>query len=532
MKTLLSISLFLLFSLYSYADVNVYFAHFIDKRGMETLFDNPESFLSKRSIDRRTKFGIEIDYSDLPNSPVYLDSIALIGVERIVSIKWLQGALIYLDESKVSQISDLRFVDSLEYLNILNPKQSLSVTKKVETKDNGHNQDALNQIEQIGLKSVHKKGYTGNGIHISVIDAGYLMVNQMDCFGHLRSESKILSTKDIVNPNSNIYSEHVHGTYVLSTMAAMVNDEIFGTAPDASYHLIRSEQFDYETPSEMYYWCKAAEYADSVGSDIINSSLGYYGFDDETMNLGYSDLDGVTSPCSRAANMAVEKGILVVASAGNEGNNDWRKITVPADAAKVLAVGAVDFLGNHSDFSSQGNSYDGRIKPDVVARGEYAAVIRTDNRIGHSNGTSFSSPIVAGMLACIIQAVPCSNPENILSAFRETSSKYANPDSLYGYGIPNAEEIIRYLKQTANVSSSSSDNWELKVNPVEDSFSIVNQKSPLKYRLYSGASALCQMGTIEIGEEAHLCDLEQGMYILLLNNTEKQQHIKMIIARD
>jgi subtilisin family serine protease len=228
-----------------------------------------------------------------------------------------------------------------------------------------------------------------------------------------------------------------------------------GSAYGASFLLARTENGASETPVEMVTWGLGAEWADSAGADVISSSLGYSTFNDPADNYTYADMDGHTTVVTRAAEIAASKGILVVTAVGNEGNSLWRKLVAPSDANgdSVIAVGAVDAAGAPAGFSSHGPSADGRVKPDLAARGVSVPVPDTNNDAGYSprSGTSFSTPILAGLATCLLQARPGWPPRLVIDALRKTASRYANPDTLVGYGIPNGLAALRWTPDTATV---------------------------------------------------------------------------------
>ncbi len=511
-------------------NTNVYFVHFTDKSNTPYNISAPQNFLSQRAIDRRLKFNIPIDSSDLPNNPSYLDSLTSLGASRVISLKWQQGALIYANVNNAQNIANLSFIDTVQLLNSLPTKIAGELTKKVTKIRTNHIATAQEQIQQINLSPLHDAGYKGQNIHIAVIDAGYLMADQLNAFATLRNENRILSTADFVDPQSDIYAEHVHGTAVLSTMAAQINGTTIGTCPEASFHLLRSENYNSETISELYYWCRAAEYADSIGADIITSSLGYFEFDNPDHNLTFSDLDGTTSVCAIAATCATQKGIAVLVSAGNEGNTSWQHICTPSDALNIMCIGATNSNGQYASFSSQGPSADGRTKPDFVTRGAQAAIISSNDELGYANGTSFSCPIAAGMVACIMQAAPSATPEQILLAINSTASQSNTPDNLLGHGIPNAQRVLQYLVANSNNSNTTvKTEWSLEKNPTSDTFAIVNSTEPLEYLIYSQTAQLVQSGTIYPNQEEPLHNIPNGAYILQLRNNKQQQSTKLLI---
>ena len=255
---------------------------------------------------------------------------------------------------------------------------------------------------------LHNRDLKGKGKLIAILDAGFSRVDEMIAFEELFAENRILGTKDFVQRNNNVFDEHTHGMMVLSTMGAENKGQIIGTSPEASFWLLRTEDVDSENLIEEYNWLCAAEFADSVGADIINSSLGYTTFDDAGQNHTYTDMDGRTAPVSIAATIAAQKGMIVVNSAGNSGSGSWHFIGAPADADSILSVGAVDENADFAWFSSYGPSFDGRVKPTVVAQGRNTIVATSNNGTLTGNGTSFSSPIVAGLSACLWEAHPLS----------------------------------------------------------------------------------------------------------------------------
>jgi hypothetical protein len=286
---------------------------------------------------------------------------------------------------------------------------------------------------------MHQAGFTGQGILIAVLDAGFSNANNIAPLDSLFAQGRIVGTWDFVDNESDVYDDDAHGSMVLSAIGANSPGELIGTAPHASYLLLRSENAPAEAIIEEYNWASAAEYADSAGAYIINSSLGYTVFDDPSQNHTYANLDGNTTPISIAADIAASKGMVVCNSAGNEGNGSWFRISAPADADSILAVGAVDAAGMNVGFSGKGPSYDGRVKPDVSAQGFGTIVADPWNGTGvfGGSGTSFSSPLVAGMVATLWQCSPNSTSQSIINAIRQSSSQAANPDSLLGYGIPD-----------------------------------------------------------------------------------------------
>lgn len=431
-----------------------FFVTFIDKKGTPHQINHPELFLSQRAIQRRSNQGIKIDSTDLGVSETYINKLKKLNVNIINTSKWLNGAII--------KCNDLNLIDTIKQLHFI---KTVSLNKGFITTDNTpkfdklttlktseHNKsliygDAYDQISTVNGTSLHNFGFLGEGKHIAIIDAGFYGVNYLPCFQNLFKNNQILGTKDFVDPNSNIYTTHPHGMHVLSIIGGNISGSYLGTAPKASFWLLRTEDATSEFPIEGDYWVCAAEFADSVGVDIINSSLGYTTFDNEELNFLPSQLDG-TSRISKAANIAVSKGMVVVVSAGNEGNSDWQYISTPSDAPDVLCIGAMTKDSLLASFSSIGNPYINQIKPDVICMGVYNAVQDMDGTIKRGHGTSYAAPVISGLAACLWESLPSSNSYNIINTIRKSGSKYSNPNKYYGYGIPN---FAKDLHKNSNV---------------------------------------------------------------------------------
>jgi len=441
---------------------NKYFVEFTDKDNSPYSIENPEAFLSARAIDRRERYNIDIDLFDLPVNPQYIEAVANIGVEVEYPTKWLNGIVVQTsDPSKITEIEALPFVKSTvknvsvgDGIKGLADDASLSLNKPFgmsetwETAAPGlKSQEAItslnygeayNQIDMIGGIALHDEGYQGQGMVIAILDGGFTYVNQMEAFDTLFMNDRILSTRDFVGGGINVYQGSTHGTSVLSTIAANLPGQIVGTAPGASFHLVRTEDTGSEYLIEEYNWVSGAEYADSVGADVINSSLSYKTFDDPGQDHSYQDMDGNTAPSTVGADRCMSRGMIVVNSAGNDGSSStWPWVGAPADGDSVFSIGSVNSQGNYSSFSSIGPTADGRLKPNVTAQGSNAVVASINGGTGTASGTSFSSPIIAGMTACLWQVDPNMSNMDVLNAIQMSASMASNPDEEMGYGIPN-----------------------------------------------------------------------------------------------
>lgn len=406
-------------------DQQAYMISFTAKENLWQL-QQPTTFLSERAIARRERQGIAIGPSDIPVSNIRRETVANLVSYAGHTSKWLNGMYVEATPSELAQIQSLPFVAKVQ-----------PITGGTAT--HGFYGYAESQNEQINLEAIQQNlGYEldiirGEGMLIAVLDAGFVGANSVNINDNLN----ILTTRNFVEGGIDVYQGSSHGFSVLSTMATFKRDFYVGTAPEATYALIKTEKELSETPEEMFNWIAGAEFADSIGADIINSSLGYSTFDDPADDYTVNDLDGRTSIISLGALAAARTGMLVVTSAGNAGGSAWDKITFPADADSILTVGSVNQYGMASAFSSRGYTVDGRVKPNVCARGEGAYVFRPDGQLAWANGTSFSSPIMAGAAACLWQTQPNATAQQIIKALETSASHYYSHNIRIGYGIPN-----------------------------------------------------------------------------------------------
>ncbi len=443
MKRLISIfALLLTVVSFSYAQVDTlkYRISLSDKLASEYSIHKPEQFLSVKAIERRKKQNLPIDETDLPISSYYLRSIQELGAKVLVTGKWDNFVTVVCNsQESIDKIKMLPFVKNVKLVwsasnnsNDSNMPDRDSLVNRMQHYDTyyGASED---QIKLNHIDKLHTEGYKGEGMTIAVIDAGY---HNMDRIKGLKNVS-VLGVKDFVNPESDIYAENSHGLAVLSCMAMNKPHYMVGSAPKASYWLLRSEDDSSEHKIEQDYWSAAVEFADSVGVDVINTSLGYNTFDDSSQNYEYRDLDGKHSLMSRQASRVADKGMILVCSAGNAGSSSWKKVTAPGDADNVITVGAVDSEGLLAPFSSIGNTADGRVKPDVVAVGWKSAIMETDGVVGIADGTSFATPTLCGMVTCLWQALPQLSAKEIINLVRDSGDRSDFPDNIYGYGVPN-----------------------------------------------------------------------------------------------
>ena len=420
-----------------------------DKKGTPYRIDKPAQFLSQKSIERRKRQSLPIDSTDLPVSPRYIDAIRQAAdVEIVGTSKWNNTVLVGSSHDETAQkLQTLPCVKKI--VKVMTAPDSLLLSTRQTLSDKISHTDTLSksaygaglwQIEMLNGVKLHEAGFRGKGMTIAVIDGGFMNADSISYFKNI----DILGKKDFAYPASpNVCQEQNHGTMVLSTMGTNVPGTFIGTAPEASYWLLRSESGYFEQMCEEDFWAFAAEFADSVGVDLINSSLGYNEYDNGVGTYSYRELDGRHALISRTASMLAAKGIVHVNSAGNSGNNIWKKIGVPADATAILAVGALQMDRRNTIFSSLGPSADGRVKPDVMAPGLNTTVINGAGVISHASGTSFASPITCGMVACLWQALPHKSAFEIIELVKQAADRRNYPDNVFGFGIPDYWEAYQ-----------------------------------------------------------------------------------------
>ncbi len=453
-----------------------YWVGFTDKENSPWSLSEPEEYLSQRAIERRERQHVEIDSLDLPVNPSYISQVLRPGVTLVHSSKWLNGITVGSEISSFAEdVAQLPFVREVQLTKRNIDRPSL-VSKFIEPHfksgivliDSLLYGESSHQVFQINAHFLHNQNYKGQGMHIAVLDAGFYGVDEFAAFDSLWAEGRILGTRDFVEGDDYVFDGHFHGMSVLSAMAGNVPGKLLGTAPKASYWLLRSEDVMSEFLIEEDNWVAAAEFADSAGVDVINSSLGYSTFDDPEMNHTYEDMDGQTTRVTRGANIAASRGMLVVASAGNEGrpSNTWKYIIAPSDGEKVIAVGAVNKEGIPAPFTSYGPASDGDVKPNVSAVGWNTILQRSNGEIGTGNGTSYSSPVMAGAAAALWQANEQATADRVKAAIEQSAHLFPASDSLLGYGIPDLKIAHRLLKAEAIGKDDIPSVWTVYPNPV------------------------------------------------------------------
>ena len=442
---------------------NIYWVQFKDKDNSPYSINNPETYLSARALQRRTNLGIAIDEYDIPVNPQYLQAVADCGAQLLNPSKWLNGVTVYTtSQSVVDAINALDCVSTIRNcINVpwaqemkehwmANEMQPTECSRVIR----GYYGGAETQISQLHVNQLHDLGYDGTGIVIAIFDGGFQGTEDHSCFDNMREEGRLLGTRDFVFGSNSVYTQSSHGTSCLSAMAAYDPNNMVGTAPKASYYLIHTEDSDSENIVEEYNWVSGAEYADSLGVDVCSTSLGYIDFDMTQWCHPFEHYDGHTAPMTIGAEIAASRGIICLNSAGNEGDG-YCTLGIPGDAEHILTVGAVNASGYRAYFSSVGPTYDGRIKPDVMAMGEGTYVASSYGGYYNGDGTSFSNPVMAGAVACLRQANPYASVQEICDIVRSCGDHADNPDNYYGFGIPDFSQALNSLLNSHTIAATA-----------------------------------------------------------------------------
>ena len=536
MKKLLLFTLLVFNFGFSQEDAWVYFN---DKPDAAFYLSNPLQMLSQRALDRRTSQGIILDNTDVPIAQTYIDQVtASTGITVMAKSKWLNALHVRGTQANIQLLSGLLFVSHIQFANAsLNSRHSNTiqkttviqpVNKQLEVLTDFNYGGSSNQIQMLNGHLLHQQNYTGQGKIVAIMDGGFPGVNTASPFQRLRDNNLILGGYNFPDRNTSIYTRNSHGTSVLSCMAGYVDNQLVGTAPDAQYYLFITEDTYSENPVEESYWVEAAEMADSLGVDVINTSLGYFEYDNPDYSYSYSDMNGIKTFAARGADKAFSKGMICVTSAGNSGNSANPHIATPADAITTLTVGAVDASENYVSFSSIGPSFDGRVKPDVCAKGLSATVSNTSGGITTASGTSFSSPIMAGMVATFWSAVPNMTNAQIVQFVKESADIYASPTIYKGYGVPDFQLA---LTNALSASNFENDIVLLYPNPVQDKVTIVFSDTNFSGNLILFNNIGQQVGSFEISEtnaSVNLENLASGLYFYQLKIANKTTQGKLL----
>lgn len=531
--------IFLQISFFSFGQIEDAWVFFTDKPDAAFYLENPLEMLSQRSLDRRISQNIPLDEKDVPIALSYITQITnSVGITVKAKSKWMNALHIRGTISDIQNLENLAFVSHVEFANkTLNDDNLERSSHQNRLNKVDKNLEALvtfgygtsnNQIEMLNGQLLHEQDFTGTGKIIAVMDTGFVGVDAASPFQRLQNNNLILGGYDFVNSSANFYGGGSHGTMVLSTMGGYVEDQLVGTAPDAEYYLFITEDINAENPVEESFWVEAAEKADSLGVDIINTSLGYFGYDNPDYSYTYEDMNGTTSFISRGAEVAFSRGMICVTSAGNSGNTGNPYISVPADAEHTLAIGAVMADETYATFSSIGPSFDGRIKPDVMAQGQSAVVSDVSGAIVTASGTSFSGPITAGMVACLWQALPDKTNSEIIQLIKESANLFTTPNAQFGYGIPDFYLIVQNALGTNSLIEKK---FIVYPNPVENVLNISADKDfkTGKISIYNNLGQLVLERTINnSATDFSIENLTSGVYFYEIISKDVSQKGKLL----
>ena len=508
-----------------------YWISFSDKGGQT--INTSEVSLSERAIERRSRQNIAVSVSDLPVYTKYVQTVRNLGFKVLNRSRWFNGIMVSTNDSLwVNSLASLPFVTDAYNFQTQNTSNN-RLSNKLEVIDSSFYGNAFRQLDMLNGHDMHQLGYQGEGMYIAVLDAGFKKVDELAAFESLFENNQILGTWDFVAQESSVFEDHSHGMAVLSTIGARLEGEFVGTAPQAKFWLLRTEDAVSENLIEEYNWLCAAEFADSVGADIINSSLGYTTFDIVEQDHTYADLDGRTTPISKAAVMASRKGMIVCSSAGNYGNNNWYYLGAPADADSILSVGAVYADETPTSFSSFGPSADNRVKPSVSAQGGNTTVYSTADYVTTSNGTSFSSPIIAGMTACLWQANPDKTNTEVMNAIMQSAHLYNTPDDQLGYGIPNYT-LANMLLSIENETNPFISVYPNPLKNYSQLYAFVANAENITYSLYNLEGKLLTYQVVSSSSRVVQIDIPQlciGIYLLEVLIGEERLQERIVVTQ-
>jgi len=558
MKKFNFLFLLLLFFFNASAQFSKYIVKFRDKTGTPFSLNNPAQFLSPKSIERRTKQQIAIDETDLPIPGRYIDSVRLAGNVLILNkSKWLNQICIQTtDSAALAKINRFPFVENYQPVFRVSNEQVISRNKfteqinKISTPASPLNPtdhysygNSYNQIHIHEGEFLHNKGFYGQGMLIAIIDAGFYHYQTLPAFDSVRKNGQVVETYDFVANKENVNEENSHGMQCFSIIAGNIPGQLVGSSPKAKFYLYRSEDVSSEMPVEEQNWIAAAERADSIGVDVISTSLGYNTFDNPIFDYSYADMNGRTTMIAKTATLAAKKGMIVLAAAGNEGADSWHYIITPADADSIVAVAAVNSSGAPASFSSYGPSSDGRVKPTVASVGVATAISSTTGAIVSGNGTSFATPNMAGLITCLWQAFPDFTNMEIIEAVKRSSSIYNSPDVRIGYGIPNFRIAFNDLSEKRILRNINSilGNKRIKIypNPFKNNFTVLikpENSETANFSLYDALGKLYFSKTISlVAEQAQAIQfenlqlLQRGIYFLKINSKKSKQSFKLVV---
>lgn len=526
----------LFFGGFCQAQIQDAWVFFADKENVQVSIENPLTILTQEALDRKALHEVVIDERDVPVNETYITTVKdTPGITVWAKSKWMNCIYVQGTMADIEALNDLSFVVGLEYadkdLNWPNPvpvSDKFAIEQQQERIEYDYGA-AANQIEMISGDFIHRQDFTGEGMIVAVMDSGFPNFENNPGYAHVMANNRLLGTYDFYARTTDVTGTGTHGSSTTSDIGGYVENQFVGTAPNASFYLFRTEYGPSENPREEAWWVEALERADSLGVDVVNTSLGYQAYDNANYDHSYEDLDGQTTFAARGANLAYEKGMILVTSAGNQGNS-FGTVATPADAIGLLAVGAVNAGGNYASFSSRGPTVDGRVKPDVMAQGQSAAVLTTTGAVDFSSGTSFSSPILAGAVACLWQSRPETKNFELMQIIRESAHLYQNPTPQMGYGIPNFEIAYNVLLGLGSEDLAQQSLIAIAPNPVKTYFEVslpasVEQAEVLIYNTIGQLIYRTQVSHSQ--EQVSMEGWSKGLYIVSVKASGAENNFKI-----
>ena len=537
-KTMLVFSFlfFLVINAYAQEDALVFSQ---DKENVDTALQNPISILTQKAIDRKLMHNSPIDARDVPVNETYITTLKGIpGITVFAKSKWMNCVYVRGNLQDLDALEGLDFVTHLEYadksLNLVPiPGGSTKDKLSVENKANSIVYDygaATNQVEMIAANYLHQQDFTGEGIDIAVLDSGFPGVLTNPAFDPILDQGRLLGTYNFISREESVDTSSSHGSKTFSDIGGYLQNQFVGTAPGASFYLFVTEDVTQENPVEEAWWVEALERADSLGVRIVNTSLGYQDYDNPAYTHSYEDLNGFTTIAARGANHAFDKGMLLLTSAGNDGQS-FGFVATPADAPGCLSIGAVDQDGEYAGFSSYGPNASGLRKPDVMAQGVSAAVVDQNGAVDFNSGTSFSSPIMAGAIASLWQSRPEVTNAQIMQIVRASAHLFENPTDLMGYGIPNFETAYNALQILGAQADFLEIQFAMYPNPAQDivSFSIPLAIEKATVRIFTSIGQQVLSSEISANQNTiDISDINSGTYIVSVESGGTKNSFKLI----
>tara|TARA_B110000503_G_scaffold26105_1_gene41146 strand:- start:6438 stop:8057 length:1620 start_codon:yes stop_codon:yes gene_type:complete len=509
-----------------------------DKEDVAASIANPISILTQDAIDRKTLQSTPIDARDVPVNEDYITQLKNSpGISVYAKSKWMNAVYVRGTQNDIEDLITAGFVSSVEFMDkSLNFRPGGTIPDKFAIENQQSRiiynyGDAANQTTMIRADYLHEQDFTGDGMVVAVLDSGFPNVLNNPAFSSIVAQDRLLGTYDFALRQENVDGTGSHGARTFSDIGGFILDQFVGTAPEASFYLFRTEYGPTENPVEEAWWVEALERADSLGVDVVNTSLGYRAYDNAAYDHSYEDLDGQTTIGARGANHAFDKGMILVTSAGNGGSSSFPTVGTPGDSPGMLTIGAVDSDGDYVSFSSIGPTVDGRVKPDVMAQGLNAAVVSQNGTVSTGSGTSFSSPIMAGAVASLWQARPEIPNGQIMQVVRESAHLFNNPTDEMGYGIPNFEDALTILLTLGLEDQLRAEQFALYPNPVKTSVNVSfpNGVTEADVSLYNIIGE--QILTVKISNVTNwinLSELGSGMYFATIKSNSKTNSFKLI----